>query len=210
ADGLRIGKAIRAAPAASSETTPETPATAPPPGAAAADVEVKQAGVDIVQVAKNGKLHPLLEFAVRSRNLVPFLGTAAHSEVSEIAVVAVGGNLQVQHPLRIAGPVSCKVGLVTVIVYDLDFLHNLGRQVLDGRFDVATEKILSIDPRPRDGFALCGNVAVIIDFHAVQFLECISHQRTFPELKVFRGVFQCVFFDGDGRRAGNGHLGEHV
>src|SRR5690606_40073762 len=42
ADGLRIGKAIRAAPAASPETTPETPATAPPPGAAAADVEVKR------------------------------------------------------------------------------------------------------------------------------------------------------------------------
>src|SRR5690606_16801003 len=134
-------KPIRTAPAATTETTPEATAPPAPASTAATDVEIKQAGIDIIQVTKHGKLHAFLELAVRSRSLVPFLGTATHAEVPEIAVVAVRGNLEIQYPLRIARPVARKIGLVAVIVHDLDPLHNLCRQVLDGRFDVSAEKI---------------------------------------------------------------------
>src|SRR5690606_29306351 len=162
ADGLSIGKPIRTAPATATETTPEATASAPSASTAATDVEIKQAGVDIIQVTKHGKLHALLKFTIRSRSLVPFLGTATYAEVPEIAVITVGSNLEIQHPLRISRPVACKIGLIAVIVDDLDPLHDFCGKVLDGRLDVSAEKILTINPRPRDGLALRRNVPIFI------------------------------------------------
>src|SRR5690606_15849704 len=125
----------------------------------------------IIQVAKHRELHTLLELAIRSGYLVPFCGTTPHPEVTKIAIITAGSNLEIQYSFRVARSITCNVGHITVIIDNLDFFNDLCGEILDSRFDVTAEIVLTVDPRSRYRFALSGYISIFINFYAIQLLE---------------------------------------
>src|SRR5690606_4917334 len=92
ADRPGIGQSVPV-PASSAKATSETTATPHAPRAATAGIEVKQAGVYIVQVGEHRKLYAFLKLSVGAGHLIPVLGATSHPEITEVTRIALRSYL---------------------------------------------------------------------------------------------------------------------
>src|SRR5690606_34204757 len=118
------------------------------------------------------------ESTIRTGHLIPVFGTAAHTEITEVARITLRSDFQVEHPLGVSRAVASYIGHIAIVIDNLYFLDDICRKVFDRSLDITTEEVLPIDPCPRHRLTLCCHITIRVHFHAIQSLQRIAHQGT--------------------------------
>ena len=116
----------------------------------------------------------------------------------------------VEHFVGIAGFYARKVGLVAIVIDDLDGLHDVSRQVLCGCLYVPGKIVLAVHAHFRHQFSLRCHVTIHVDRYARELFQQLFHRRAIPHLVGACPVFNGVFFYHDRRCAINGYFFQHV
>ena len=134
------------------------------------------------------------------------IGTASGIELAEEALFHVLLQLQIDGACLFAIVDACKLGLVAFLVEHLYLVDNGGLQALCYHLGVVGEELFAVYQYLLHFYALCGDLAVLIDLYARQLLQQLLYGGTSLYTEAIGHIFCGVALDLD-----SGHLlGEDV
>ena len=178
---------------------------------------VESAVVGVVAVQDDAELSLLGEIAKECRSLVTPVGvcrvvggnipSGSGHDVAEGSLHHSGLDVQVDHLLLFTVVDAGELRLLALLVYDLQLVDYLGRDVLRSQLGIVEEEGLAVDGDLGDGLSVHGDGTILADFYAGKLLEEVLKHVVLGGLEGVGIVLQSIFLHhygiAHGRYAGS-------